>query len=92
MDALILKILYSILVIPVIAVVVYSIKEPRDSFLFGRRWMYKNDELEPIEEIIKFNRNTSIVALVSIILLSIYIIFSWLLKRRALQIAPHPRY
>lgn len=76
MDALIQKILYSILIIPVIGVVIYSIKEPRDSFLFGRRWMYKNDELEPSEEIIKFNRNASVVALVVIIILSIYIIFS----------------
>lgn len=81
MDALIQKILYSILIIPVIGVVIYSIKEPRDSFLFGRRWMYKNDELEPSEEIIKFNRNASVVALVVIIILSIYIIFSWLFKR-----------
>ena len=76
MDALIQKILYSILIIPVIGVVIYSIKEPRDSFLFGRRWMYKNDELEPSEEIIKFNRNASVVALVVIIILSIYIILS----------------
>ena len=76
MDALIQKILYSILIIPVIGVVIYSIKEPRDSFLFGRRWMYKNDELEPSEEIVKFNRNASVVALVVIIILSIYIIFS----------------
>lgn len=81
MDALIQKILYSILIIPVIGVVIYSIKEPRDSFLFGRRWMYKNDELEPSEEIIKFNRNASVVALVVIVILSIYIIFSWLFKR-----------
>ena len=75
MDALIQKILYSIVIIPVIGVIVYSIKEPRDSFLFGRRWMYKNEDLEPSEEIIKFNRNASIIALAVIVILSIYIIF-----------------
>ena len=76
MDALIQKILYSIVIIPVIGVIVYSIKEPRDSFLFGRRWMYKNEDLEPSEEIIKFNRNASIIALAVIVILSIYILFS----------------
>ncbi len=76
MDSVIQKVLYSILIIPFLGVLIYSIVEPEKSFLFGRKWQYKNEDLEPSESMIKMNRKISIVALVVIICVYLYFIFS----------------
>lgn len=56
-----------IIFIPIIAVLLYQIYFPRESVLFGKRWQFKNDDLEPSEEATKFTRNTSIIALIVIV-------------------------
>lgn len=76
MDSVIQKVLYSILIIPLLGVLIYSIVDPEKSFLFGGKWQYKNEDLEPSESMIKMNRKISIVALVVIICVYLYFIFS----------------
>lgn len=51
---------------PVIIALILSIIYPRENLLFGRRLQYKNDDLEPSENAIKYTRIVSIVGLIFI--------------------------
>lgn len=66
MENIFQKIIYSLMILPLIGVLIYSIKEPEKSYLFGRRWQYKNDDLEPNEILIKLNKRLSIIFLIAI--------------------------
>ena len=76
MDNTVQKILYSILLVPLIGLLLYSISEPEKHFMFGRRWMYKNDDVEPSEKVIKINKLLSIVMLITIVFVYLFYIFS----------------
>ena len=58
-----------ILFIPVIGVLLYTALNPRDAALWGKRWQFKNEDLEPSDEVIKYNRIMSIIMLIVIIIL-----------------------
>lgn len=66
MEDIFQKLIYSLIILPLIGVLIYSIKEPEKSYLFGRRWQYKNDDLEPSEVLIKLNKRLSIIFLIAI--------------------------
>lgn len=68
MENIFQKIIYSIIILPLIGVLIYSIKEPEKSYLFGRRWQYKNDDLEPREGLVKLNKILSIIFLIVIVI------------------------
>ena len=55
------------LFIPIVGVLLYTALNPRDAALWGRRWQFKNENLEPSDEVIKYNRVMSIIMLIIII-------------------------
>lgn len=66
-----------ILFIPLACVMLYTIFYPRDSALLGKRWQFKNENLEPSDEIIKYNRIAGIIGLVVSILMLIFVIIKY---------------
>jgi len=67
-----------ILYVPIFLVILYSIFYPRDSALFGKRWQFQNENLEPSEDAIKFQRKAGIALLiVTLIILAIIIFNIW---------------
>ncbi|MFW2502742.1 hypothetical protein CCS79_09230 [Clostridium diolis] len=66
-----------ILFIPIACVMLYTIFYPRDSALLGKRWQFKNENLEPSDEIIKYNRIAGIIGLVVSILMLIFVIIKY---------------
>ena len=58
--------------IPIILVFLYIAMYPEESMLFGSRWRYKNEELEPSEIAVKLTRISSIISLVLIVLVLIF--------------------
>ncbi|MDT8717657.1 hypothetical protein IAI10_13375 [Clostridium sp. 19966] len=61
-----------ILLLPMIGLLLYGIFYPRDAAMMGKRWQFKNQNLEPSEEYIKHCRVMSIVVLVLLIVISIF--------------------
>ncbi|QAA32190.1 hypothetical protein [Clostridium manihotivorum] len=55
--------------IPIIVVLLYMIFYPRERALFGRRWQFKNENLEPSDEMVKYNRNMGIIVLVFVVII-----------------------
>lgn len=70
------KLLIIIFFIPIAAMLLYSIFYPRDFSLWGKRWQFKNPDLEPSEELIKYNRNAGIVMLVICTIIFLVLIFT----------------
>lgn len=64
-----------VLFIPIIGVLLYTIFYPRESALFGKRWQFKNENLEPSDEVIKYNRTVGIIALIVILVILAALIF-----------------
>lgn len=61
--------------LPVILLLMNGIINPKESFLLGRRWQFKND-VEPSEFALDIHRFFSIVFLIVVILLLILLIIS----------------
>ncbi|MBL4933075.1 hypothetical protein [Clostridium paridis] len=66
-----MKFITIMLFIPVIVLLVYMVIYPRESSLWGKKWQFKNDNLEPSDEVIKYNRFMAAIALIVIIILLI---------------------
>lgn len=60
-----------ILFLPIIVVLILTAIYPRESALFGMRWKFKNEDLEPSDAMIKYNRVSSIISLIVIVLIFI---------------------
>lgn len=71
-----MKFITIILLIPILVMFLYSAMYPRESFLMGKRWQYKNENLEPSEEAIKQTRVASTIGIIIIILSIVIILFS----------------
>ena len=54
-----------ILLMPVYGLLIWGYINPQESYLFGRRWMYK-EEPELSEEAIWFHKKASMIAIVVI--------------------------
>lgn len=67
------KFIIILLCLPIIALCIFTIRNPKEALLFGERWRYNNDDLEPSEMAIDFARGGSIITL---ILIGILIIFA----------------
>lgn len=61
-----------VLLLPIIAILIYTIIYPKESLLLGRRSQFKNENLEPREEAVKNTRIQGIVALVIIVMVMIF--------------------
>lgn len=64
------------LLLPVIGIFLYTALYPRESALIGKRWQFRNQDLEPSDEAIKYNRKASIIALIIIIVIIVIVLFS----------------
>lgn len=60
--------------LPIIGFLIYSALNPYDVALWGERWKFDNDDLEPSDERIKGIRITSIIMIIIAILFLIVII------------------
>ncbi|ABR47934.1 hypothetical protein Amet_1762 [Alkaliphilus metalliredigens QYMF] len=63
-----------IFLIPVYGLLIWGYREPEESHLFGRRWMYE-EEPELSEEVIWLHKRVSMIAIIVItcmLLLTIY--------------------
>lgn len=56
-----------LLSLPFLGIMLYIIFNPRESALFGKRWQFRNENLEPSEEAIKYNRTAGITGLIVVI-------------------------
>lgn len=63
--------------LPIIGVLLYSAINPSDAALWGERWKYENEDLEPSDERIKGIRISSIVMIIIAILLLIVLIIKF---------------
>lgn len=66
-----------VIFLPIIVLLLYTIFNPRESALFGQRWKYNNDDLEPSDSVIKYNKIISIIALIVIIILLVLCIIRY---------------
>ncbi|MDD7794474.1 hypothetical protein [Clostridium sp. 'White wine YQ'] len=55
--------------IPFIVLFLYMAIYPRESSLWGKKWQFKNENLEPSDEVVKYNRFMAVIALIGIIIL-----------------------
>ena len=53
-----------ILFLPILGVLLYMAIKPENAALWGNRWRFKNEDLEPSEEAIKYTRIMSIIMIV----------------------------
>lgn len=69
------NIFFSLMVfLPIIGFFIYSALNPYDVALWGERWKFDNEDLEPSDERIKGIRITSIIMIIFVILILIVII------------------
>lgn len=54
----------AIIYIPIIGVLVYIALNPRDTALWGKRWQFNNDDLEPSDEAVKLTRVMSFIMII----------------------------
>lgn len=64
-----------VLFMPFIGLLLYIAVYPEESALWGMRWRFRNEDLEPSDEIIKYNRIMAIVMLIIAIVILIATIF-----------------
>ena len=60
------KFIIILICLPIIALSIFTIINPKEALLFGERWRYNNDELEPSEMAIDFARGGAIITLILI--------------------------
>lgn len=70
-----MKFIIIVLLLPVIGIFLYTALYPRESTLIGKRWQFRNQDLEPSDEAIKYNRKASIIALIIIIVIIVIVLF-----------------
>lgn len=61
--------------LPFIGLLLYTALYPRESALFGKRWQFKNEDLEPSEESIKYIRNSAIIVLIIFVVILLIVLF-----------------
>lgn len=71
-----MKFITVIILIPILAIFLYDAMYPRESFLTGKRWQYKNENLEPSDEAIKQTRKSGIIGIIIIIISIVVTLFS----------------
>lgn len=75
-----MKFLYAFVTIifflPFIGYSLYMIFYPEDSVLLGRRWQFKNRDLEPSEEAIKYEHKMGILTLIIEVILLVSFLFT----------------
>lgn len=57
-----------LLAIPFVGIMLYTIFNPKESALLGKKWQFKNENLEPSEDSVKFNRFAGIIGLTVVII------------------------
>ncbi|WP_066505600.1 hypothetical protein [Abyssisolibacter fermentans] len=62
--------------VPLYAILVYQYFNPKESYLFGKRWMYKDRDVEVTDEFISFCKKSAIIAIVVTTFFLITIIYS----------------
>lgn len=68
--------LFTIIVfIPIAGMLLYTIFYPKDAALLGKRWQFKNADLQPSDEIIKYNRIVGIISLIFVTLIFLLFLF-----------------
>lgn len=65
------KLLIWIISMPAIIALIFAIIYPEKNLMFGRRWQYKNEDLEPSEAAIKYTRISSIICLIVFVIILI---------------------
>lgn len=65
-----------ILSIPLYAILVYQYFNPKESYLFGRRWMYKGRDVEVTDEFASFCKKSAIIAIIVTTIFLITMIYS----------------
>ncbi|CAM4013005.1 hypothetical protein [Saccharibacillus endophyticus] len=68
------KIIFFIFLIPLLGVLVWSYFDPRESLIFGKRWMFK-EEPEPSEGAIRYIKVASAISVVLLLLIGVAVIF-----------------
>lgn len=63
-----------IFLIPIYGLLIYAYIDPKESFLFGRRWMYK-EEPEFSEEAINFLKKASLIFMVLLTIIVVLCIY-----------------
>lgn len=61
--------------LPIIGILLYTIFYPGESALLGKRWQFKNESLEPSDEVIKYNRTMGIIVLIITLIILIVTLF-----------------
>lgn len=65
-----MDILFGVLVyIFVASILVYAILKPSKTFMIGRRWQFKNYDLEPSDEVLFIHRALALILLVFLTLI-----------------------
>lgn len=75
MEKVIWSILLGIISIPIYGVFIYTFINPKESFLFGRRWMYKDKDVEVSPSLIRYYKVMSVAAM---IIYTIMLILYWI--------------
>ena len=70
-------IILTLIMLPVYGIFIWSYFYPEESLLWGNRWMYK-EEPEPTEEVIKFIKIKSIIAVAFMTIILVLSAFKFL--------------
>jgi len=62
----ILGFVFLVIISPLAIGLIFAIIDPKESFLFGRRWQFKG-EVEPSETVLKLNRIISVICLILLV-------------------------
>jgi hypothetical protein len=68
------KIILFIILIPIYALLIWTLIDPRESLLFGKRWMY-NEEPELSDEYLRFTKFVTVFIIVILTIFSIIVFF-----------------
>lgn len=69
------KFIMIVFYLPIAGVLLYTIFYPAESALMGKRWQFKNEDLEPSDEFVKYNRTVGIIAFVLITIVFLIFLF-----------------
>lgn len=69
------KIIGTMIFLPIMGLLLYTALHPGETALWGVRWRFKNQDIEPSDEYVKHNRFTAIAALVIIAILFMVFLF-----------------
>lgn len=66
----------SIFCVPLFFIFLYTFKNPSESFLFGRRWMFNSEDIEPSETFIKYYKIISIIGMTIVVSILLFLTIS----------------